>query len=1179
MVKYSTHFRLYLGISMVTLWLFLFKTVLVSQAININEIMPANISSITDEDGDSPDWIELYNSSNEAISLNNYWLTDDTLEIRKWKFPDVTIDAYQHCLIFASDKNRRVFWSNVVNWGDTWKYFPGFSQPLSNWNSIDFDDNDWLSGPSGFGYGDDDDSTTVIPTLSLYARIIFSINNVQKVTGALLHIDYDDAFVAYLNGTEIARSNIEEPGYSPPYYAAADGLHEATIYRGGLPEAFLLENLEGILTEGNNVLAIQVHNAEISSSDLTLIPFFTLRFSNSPEQLLTPPDILQLPPISLHTNFKIKSSGETLILSDQEGNKVDSLFSGNIPVDISKGRYPDGGSTWMFFTEPTPGSDNITLGYEEGSSSEEPQFSSSGGFYSDPVRLFLTTDSPLATIYYTLDGSDPNDSSDHYLEPIFLSNTTVVRAKVYESGLIPSHIKTHTYFINEETTLPVFSLSTDPSNLWDNNYGIYVAGNYLNYFQDWERPVHVEFYEPDGNLGFSIDAGMKIFGGDVTRHFPQKSLAIFARGTYGYPELNYRLFPDLPVDVFEAFVLRNSGNDWEGSLFQDALITGLMKESDIDIQAYRPSIVFINGEYWGIHNIREKINEHYLEAHHAVNPDSIDLLENKETPHPLVIHGDDNHYQELIEFIELNPPWIEENYEYIKSHMDIDNFITYQIAEIYSANMDWPANNVKFWRPRTPEGKWRWILFDTDVGFGFWNYSENGHTRNHLAHATEAFQPEQWPNPPWSTFLLRHLLLNSSFRYQFINQFANRLNTTFHSERVLERIHEIKTLIEPEIPSHVERWNQDDYTWYGHIYRLETFASKRVKHVRNHITSFFGLPGTAQITFSVTPKGSGSITLNSMAIDTFPWKGVYFKNIPVTVVTKPTPGYRFVGWLGIHSAIRDTLSFNPQYDMSVTAVFELDSLFVSSIVINEINYNDAADFNTGDWIEFFNPAEEPIDISGWVFKDSDEENKYTFPENTIIDPDGYLVLCRNTVAFTQLLPEVSNYMGEFDFGLSSSGESVRLFNTEKQLIDSVSYGVEPPWPGEPNGNGPTLTLINPYADNNLPGNWTASIDHGTPGSHNGETSLVTPDKVELYQNYPNPFNTNTLINFSLLETTPILLKVYDIQGREVATLLDEIREPGIYKYFFDKQDISSGIYFYQLRAGEYIKTRRMIFIK
>ncbi|MDP7036896.1 MAG: CotH kinase family protein, partial [Candidatus Marinimicrobia bacterium] len=761
-----------------------------AQNIYINELMSSNNSTLYDESGNSSDWIELYNAGDIEIDLTGFGLSDDINDPFKWVFPEVIVNPQSFLIVFASgeDVGSNVqHWETVINWGDNWSYFIGYSNPLSDWREPEFDDSDWSIGASGFGYGDGDDATEVPQVMSVFVRNSFQVGSVDDIAALVLHIDYDDAFVAYLNGSEIARANIGTPGVVPNYDEGAYVWREAEMYNGGSPERYDIDQESDLLTYGENVLAIQVHNYNITSSDMSLIPFFTLGMFQSPDNPSGTPDILNFPLTNLHTNFKIASEGEAILLTNSSGAMEDMVDSTAIPTDISYGRQPDGSDTWSFFPEPTPQGPNNTEGF--GDYCETPEISQQGGFYLGPVIVTLSIESDNYQIYYTLDGSIPTEASSLYSQPISIQSTKVIRAAVIDNECFPGEVITHSYFINEESNLPVVSLTTDPYNLWDDEYGIYVLGNdaewnfpYFgaNFWEDWERPIHIELYEPNGELAFNLDAGVKIFGG-WSRGWPQKSLAIYARPTYGTSEINYQIFPDKEIDSFSAIVLRNSGNDWFGSgessatMFRDGVHTGFMDNTDIDHQAYRPSAVYINGEYWGIHNIREKVNEEFLASNNpGVDPDELDELE----ANAVIIEGDNQDYLNMIDFVENNDLSYSNNYALVVEQMDINNFIDYNIIQIYVGNTDWPGNNIKYWRPHIEGAKWKWILYDTDFGFGLFSSWAANVYHNTLLFALDDNGPG-WPNPPWSTLLFRSLIENEEFQNKFINHFCYYLSTRF----------------------------------------------------------------------------------------------------------------------------------------------------------------------------------------------------------------------------------------------------------------------------------------------------------------------------------------------------------------------------------------------------------------
>jgi len=750
-----------------------------------------------------------------------------------------------------------------------------------------------------------------------------------------------------------------------------------------------------------------------------------------------------------------------------------------------------------------------------------------------------------------------------------------------------------------ESTLTTISLSTDPSNFFDWNTGIYVLGpnaesdmpNFgANFWEDWERPVHIELFEKDGSLGMEADAGVKIFGA-WSRANPQRSLAFFARKSYGTDRFKYQLFPELSIPEYKNFILRNSGNDWNNTMFRDALMCSLLDQTNLDRMAYRPASVYLNGEYWGLLNIREKINEYFLAAHHGVDPYQIDLLDTWNTP----IHGDAEHYDNMLNFLYSNSPAVKANYDKVKTLMNVENFAEYQIAQIYFNNTDWPGNNVKFWRPRTPEGRWRWIVFDTDFGFGIWDDDIYRYNYNTLAFALATDGPD-WPNPPWATYLLRRLLENQDFKFDFINRCADRLNTVYGYQHVLQRINEMSSQIAGEMPYHLARWNQwgeNINTWNSNVETMRIFANQRVTYMRTFINQQFGNPGYTRLTLQISASQSGSIKLNTLILSSFPWEGAYFKKIPVRLTARPNPGYRFVSWEGPvddRSGLSTTITLSDV--TTVKAVFEADGSNLNEIVINEIYYNDPPDFDADDWVELCNKGNITVDLSGWILKDEDTAHVFIIPSGTYIYPHSYLVISRNVSKFRVAYPDRNLPVGDFSFGLGSSGDCIRLYTADSILVDSVHYGVTTPWPSEPNENGTSLELIDPDYDNSQAVNWMASpLGHGTPGTSNylfSETNEVENksayNRDYLLRCYPNPFSLVTSIRFAISEQEWVKITVYDQNGNPVICLLEGDTDPGIKEFSWDGCGkngllLPSGIYICRLETKTSVNSCKLVIIR
>ncbi|MDP3148840.1 MAG: CotH kinase family protein [Ignavibacteria bacterium] len=1169
-------------------------SLLFSQSVKINEVMSSNVATLADEDGDFPDWIELYNTTVQPVSLSFFNLSDDPQNLTKWKFPSVTIQPQNYLIVYASGKDKKngaMFWETVITKGDQWKYLVPASEPSSTWRNLGFDDVLWKSGPSGFGFGDNDDAT-IVPTAtkSVYIRKIFSVDDPGNVDTAFLHIDYDDAFAAYLNGVEIARANIGTKGVTPTFSQMATVDHEAVMYQGGSPVAFPITNIRTLLKAGDNVLTLQVHNVNTTSSDLTLIPFLTLGLRSAPINPRGLSPYIKLSTSYLHTNFKLDSSGETVYLTDSTGNIVDEVTFGFMPTGLSYGRKPDGGINWLYFQTPTPKTSNISAGVSQ--IAEPPRFSRPAGFYYSALSVAVTSTLPGGTIYYTFDGSDPTTSSFKYVGAINISKTTTLRTKVFADGVIPSSTTTATYFVNHVSKLPVVSLSTDPKHFWDNDSGIYVMGSNpggypyfgANFWQDWEKPIHFEFFEPLDSQKVSVDAGIKIFG-NWSRAFDQKSMAIYLRGSYGFNKMKYQFFPGKKTDNFANIVLRNGGNDFTYTLVRDRYQSLLLQNLDIGVQATRFCVAYLNNEYWGIYTLREKLNEEFLANTYGVDPNNVDIADLSTEAGYYV----NEHFSTLYNFISQKDISLKANYDFVQSQMEVENFKNYQIAEIYINNTDWPGNNMKVWRERTETAKWRWLTYDLDYGVGLVEYfnAQQDYRFNTLDFATATNGPS-WPNPPWSTLLLRKFLTNADFKNDFIQSFAHLLNTTFSPDSTTHLLNQVQDEIASEITRHTTKWKTTmQFDWTTNITRIRTFISYRDAYMRLHINTKFQLGGFSNLTLTNSDTLGGKVMLQSYDIPKSTFKGKYFRTAPIKLSAKPNPGYVFAGWKGISS--NQDITVVLKGDSVVQAVFIKDDTQTQKIVVNEINYKSSSASDCGDWVELYNNGTESVQLKNWKLKDSVDTHEFILPDFDLA-PESFVVLANDSTKFRSVFPDVTNMIGEFSFGLSANGETVRLFNENGSLIDSIKFISSSPWPIEPNGTGATLALINPGLNNSVPESWKASSNLGTPGKQNDVFSDVKredfrPKTFELYQNYPNPFNPSTIISYQLPEYGKVTLTVYDVLGNEIATLVNEEKPAGNYNYELGSAtggrnyEWSSGVYFYQLRAGSFLQTRKMIFLK
>jgi len=776
-------------------------------SIYVSEFLVSNRTSLVDQDGDLSDWIEIHNSGGEPRGLEGYWLSDKADDPLKWRFPDVVIQPGEYMVVFASGKDRRdpggplhtnfrlndtnddivfstkeghvidsveirhqvpdVSYGQVEGNKGVWRYFPEPTPGEANHTQ----DVDELSGQS------------------LSQGLELRINEVVALNRATLADEDGD----YCDWIEIC--NPGDEGVNMAGFGLTDDPDDP--YRWVFP---------GVILEPGGFLVV----------------FASGKDRRDPGGR------------NLHTNFKIGVTGETVVLSNAWGRVIDTLATGRLSPDVSSGRWPDGGEDRVFFPEPSPGLPNALPGLA--GYAPQPVFSRKGGFFDGPLSLSMEVRGPPpgAVIHYTLDGAEPSEVSPVYSGPVSIDKTTVVRAKTFAPGVLPSPATNDSFFIDDRPALTVLSIMIDPHDFTDPHEGIYSRGDkasdqfpYLgaNFWQDIEKPIHLQLFEPGGRLGFSRDLGISI-GGQYSRAMPQKTFNVFARDRYGYDVIEYPLFPEHGVTTFKAITLRTSGQDATLTKMRDIMMTSLLSETDLDYQRYRLAVVYINGEYWGLYEIRERINEHFIAYRHDVDPAKVDLLQANWT----VRAGTSDHYMALREFVKRNDLGRGENYEYVKTQMDVENYIDFLIAQVYFANTD--SANTRFWRERVDGARWRWIVYDLD-----WGFFTLGH--NTLASLSDP-EGTGW-NQNLSTVLTVKLLENDEFRRQFIERFAYHLNYTFTPERVIARIDEIAAALEPELPRHFERWGGSMNAWYSQVERLRSFARKRPAIVLRHIQSKFGL--------------------------------------------------------------------------------------------------------------------------------------------------------------------------------------------------------------------------------------------------------------------------------------------------------------------------------------------------
>jgi hypothetical protein len=404
--------------------------------------------------------------------------------------------------------------------------------------------------------------------------------------------------------------------------------------------------------------------------------------------------------------------------------------------------------------------------------------------------------------------------------------------------------------IRSEHRLPIIEIEIDEKYLWSPDSGLYVIGNNgvvgiegctgsfpANYNQKWEFPALVRFIPEGEELpAFEVQVGFRIKGNCSSRIKAMKSIGLYWRSEYGNSSLEYSLFPGAKTDRFKRLTLRNSGNDFGLTQLKDAAVIQIFKDyARVDYQEYMPSILYLNGEYWGIHNIREMITPHHFMFNYNVNDDWVDLLEGS----PLTPEEDDGSSEaflrEVIDYIQTHDLADTESYHEITERIDIENFIDYMIIETYVGNKDWPISNSRWWRENNILGqfyKWRWVAYDHDVAFRPENVKD--------VWIGDLYGEPYKPEKIEGFFVFNNLILNEDFRQEFLSRYLFFIDTVFSPDRVERIILEMKENLREEYPHHQEKWHTLPVRrWESAVDEIITVNRQRNEIMKEIITTLY----------------------------------------------------------------------------------------------------------------------------------------------------------------------------------------------------------------------------------------------------------------------------------------------------------------------------------------------------
>ena len=738
--------------------------------IKISELMVKNDATLLDSDGEFSDWFELVNTSDSPVSLAG-WRVSDGEDKSGWSFPDVTIDAGGYLLVFASSKESagtELHASFSLSEDETlYLYAPenylADSAPnvstMADHSSVrradgSFEDCIWPTP----GYSNDAEGYELFCAAHT-ATSPLVINEVMV---------YNDSYNRQPDGEYydwVELKNVSEEPIMLAEYYLSDDKDNPMLWR--LPERYL---------DPGALLVVHCSgNSDLSTSD------------------------------TVHSNFSLNSTSERLYLTSAAQQRVtDYVWLHDIFKDWTVGRM-DGQSGFFYLSSPSPWSGNRGNAYRY--ISDQPVSLGEDGIYNDVTSVSVELEGS-GRIFYTTDGSRPDESSAEYTEPITLDKTTVIRAINVQDGAAPSRAITLSYIINENHTLPVLSLSTDSPSTF--------SGIYYNKRKYYEIPANISYFE-DGS-SFNIDCGLKMKGWTSLEN-PKKSMGVSFRGCYGDDMLDYDIFGS-DVTEFSSLSIR-AGQDYPLAIIRNELFQELCLEmgDNVPTQNSKYCILYLNGSYYGIYCLKEDFSKQYYASHKGVNKSDVTMLKS-----PVALNSEV--YQEVYQFCRDNDMSLDENYDHICSVLDIDNVVDWFLIEGYTANSD-VNGNMRYFK-LNDGGKWQIAFYDLDWTF---NYASNCFTN--ITDSNREVQVSQ---------LINRLLTNARFREQLLSRYSELVSTTLSNEHVLAKIDELQALLEPEVPRERDQWGSDVDGWHYRLDELRSFITNNdyANYSANKLCSMLG---------------------------------------------------------------------------------------------------------------------------------------------------------------------------------------------------------------------------------------------------------------------------------------------------------------------------------------------------
>ncbi len=631
---------------------------------------------------------------------------------------------------------------------------------------------------------------------------------------------------------------------------------------------------------------------------------------------------------NIHAGIKLtQTKPEDIVFADPTGAIIEGIILNPTQSDHSRGRTPNGGSTWAVYTTPSPGL------YNTGAKQEyavKPVMSVPAGFYTSSQTVAITAPGTGLSIRYTIDGSIPTVASAIYSTPIPISTTTVIRARTFSSDpLVPSSfVESNTYFINVNHTVAVASV-----------FGDLVADLLAGNQSDPETGLE---YFDNNKVLVAESTGETNKHGNDSWAYSQRGFDFVSKDEMGYNyALNYKVFINKPRQSFQKIIFKAAANDNYPSgvpglpaHIRDSYAHTLSQRGNLNLDArtWAPAVVYVNGQYWGVYDVREKVDDSdFIDYYYNQPEEDVQFLMtwgNTWSQYGGVQAQTD--WDALKNYIVSNNMAVQANYDHVDSLFSTKSFVDYFVFNSWLVTSDWLNWNTAWWRGLNPGGdkkKWRYTLWDLDAIMGHYvNYTGIPDPSTNADPCNVDVLPD--PGGQGHTQILNALLANPGFKQYYQARYIDLMNTTLNCNFTLPLYDSMIAVIQPEMLAHCAKWGGSYSTWQTNAAVFRTDITNRCNAMTQGLIDCYTLTGPYAIYVDIQPVGAGDAKINSIIPPSYIFQASYFGGMQTIFRAKANTNYIFDHWefqnhTPLPSTLVDSVSVSFNQNDTVIAVFRL----------------------------------------------------------------------------------------------------------------------------------------------------------------------------------------------------------------------------------------------------------------